>query len=211
MSENKNEHGRISTTAGFSKDATFEAPIDIAHNVTVYGGVHIGRFTYVNVGSVIYGNTRIGRYCSIGRSVEIGLANHPVSFLSTHPFQVAKSLFMGLESYRDVKRKAWRFHQATCIGNDVWIGAKACINSGITIGDGAVVAAGAVVTRDVPPYAIVGGVPAKVIRYRFDEHVVKSLLETEWWDLPLEELSDMEFDNIDECLIKLKKLRSFSG
>lgn len=68
------------------------------------------------------------------------------------------------------------------IGSDVWIGARAAILEGVTIGDGAVVAAGAVATKDVPPYAIVGGVPAKIIKYRFDEETIKKLLELKWWD-----------------------------
>lgn len=72
------------------------------------------------------------------------------------------------------------------IGNDVWIGANAIILQGVTIGDGAIIAAGAVVTKDVPPYAIVGGVPAKVIKYRFSDEVILKLLQIKWWDKPEE-------------------------
>jgi len=76
----------------------------------------------------------------------------------------------------------------TQIGNDVWIGARAIVLDGISIGDGAVIAAGAVVTKDVPPYAIVGGVPAKLIRYRFEDDVIQELLKWKWWDLSLDDL-----------------------
>ncbi|WP_425461982.1 CatB-related O-acetyltransferase [Neptuniibacter pectenicola] len=171
------------------------------------GGVEIGRYTYINVASVVYGNVKIGRFCSIGRSVEIGLANHPSDYLSTHPFQVAKSLFMNDPYYASVQRKAWRFHKPTSIGNDVWIGAKACINSGVSIGDGAIVAAGAIVTKDVEPYSIVGGVPAKIIKKRFSPEVITSLLKTKWWDLRLDKISELDFDDIDKCVVDLEKIR----
>lgn len=74
------------------------------------------------------------------------------------------------------------------MGNDVWIGSRVMVVGGVTIGDGAVIAAGAVVTKDVPPYAVVGGAPAKVIKYRFSEDIVKFLEELEWWNLPESEL-----------------------
>lgn len=203
----ENKYGRIASTAGVSDKAIIESPVDIAHNATVYGGVSIGKYSYINVSTVVYGNTTIGRYCSIGRSVEIGLANHPNDFLSTHPFQVAKSLFMNEPGYASVKRKAWRFHLPTAIGHDVWVGAKACINSGVTVGTGAIIAAGAVVTKDVEPYTIVGGVPAKVIKMRFSQDRINSLLKTKWWELPLEIIHDLSFDDIDECISRLTTIR----
>ena len=89
----------------------------------------------------------------------------------------------------------------TIIGSDVWIGAHAQIKSGLTIGNGAVVAAGAVVTRDVPPYAIVGGVPAKVIRYRFDEKAIEALMSLKWW-----EWSDEKLQQYAPCFSEPEKL-----
>ena len=196
--------GRIAGTASVVPSAKLDAPVDIADHVTVYGNTSIGKFTYINVGSVIFSNVSIGKFCSVGRSVEIGLARHPVNYLSTHPFQIAKSLFQRSPEYSKVKTVPWKFHEKTTIGNDVWIGAKACINSGVSIGDGCIIAAGAVVTTDLPPYGIFGGVPAKKIGERFSEEVINNLLILKWWDRSLEDLAFLPFDDIDACIEKLK-------
>jgi len=104
---------------------------------------------------------------SVAYGVRIGLPEHPVNMVSTSP-----------KIYRNIKSKDIKdVYFPPIIGNDVWIGANAIILQGVTIGDGAVIAAGAVVTKDVPPYAIVGGVPAKVIKYRFSDDVILKLLE----------------------------------
>ena len=114
--------GRVAKSAAVAEKAILETPVDIADHVTVYGGSSIGAFTYVNVGTVIYGRVQIGRFCSIGRNIEIGLAHHPVDYLSTHPFQVARSLFLRHPGYEQIQCKAWQFHKDTKVGNDVWIG-----------------------------------------------------------------------------------------
>ena len=113
---------------------------------------------------------------SVAYGVRIGLPEHPVNMVSTSP-----------KIYRNIKLKDIKdVYFPPIIGNDVWIGANAIILQGVTIGDGAIIAAGAVVTKDVPPYAIVGGVPAKVIKYRFSDDVILKLLEIKWWDKPEE-------------------------
>lgn len=201
-----NHGGRIAKSAYVNPAVKIQHPIDIADFVTVYRGCSIGGFSYINVGCVIYSNVEIGRFCSIGRSVEIGLARHPVNFLSTHPFQCNHNLFSRFEGYSSIKVKPWVFHPKTVIGNDVWIGAKAGIASGVTIGHGAIIAAGAIVTKDVPPYAIVGGVPAKVIKMRFSKDIIEKLLKYQWWDLDLEVLSKLPFDNIDTCVEMLDNI-----
>lgn len=140
----------------------------------------IGRHTYVVNARIV--RAQIGAFCSIGPDVNVGgLGNHPIKWISTHPafYSILKQsgkTFVTSDLFDELKPNK--------IGNDVWIGASALILDGISIGDGAIVAAGAVVTKDVPPYAIVGGVPAKVIRYRFSEEVIASLLEWQWWELP---------------------------
>lgn len=144
----------------------------------------MGYASYVSDHSFIK-NTVIGRYTCIANEVMTVAGNHPVSFASVHlafysvdqkPSYIKQSKFEDF-NYLDSEKRI-----SVEIGNDVWIGARATIHEGVTIGDGAVVAAGAIVTKDVPPYAIVGGVPAKIIKYRFDEGIIKKLLELKWWN-----------------------------
>ncbi len=133
-------------------------------------------------------NTVIGNYTVIAKDCEIGLGVHPTNYLTCH------SIFY--------KNSPWAFHpewvkpvgnivRITNIGNDVWIGAKSMIMDGVTIGDGVIVAAGSVVTRDVPPFAVVGGAPAKVIKYRFPQEVIDRLEEIQWWNLPDEKITEV--------------------
>ncbi len=123
----------------------------------------------------------IGRYCSVGSGavfVMAGNQGHRTDWISTYPFfYQPHPAFAGATD-------AWQPAGDTRVGNDVWIGSEAMILPGIQIGDGAVIAARAVVTRDVPPYAIVAGNPARVIRHRFNEEQVARLLEMAWWDWP---------------------------
>ncbi|MDK4688443.1 CatB-related O-acetyltransferase [Kingella negevensis] len=200
--------GRIAKSTYLAPTVRFEHPVDIADNSTIYGNVSIGQFSYLNVGCVVYSNVSIGRFCSIGRSVEIGLASHPMEYLSTHPFVTSNSLFTRYPEYSEIQRKKWQFHQSVSIGNDVWIGAKAMILNGVNVGDGAVIAAGAVVTKDVPPYAVVAGVPARVMRMRFDDKTIEQLLALKWWDLPLSELKKLPFDDIQQCIEVMKACTS---
>jgi acetyltransferase-like isoleucine patch superfamily enzyme len=126
-------------------------------------------------------NCKIGKYCSIGSDVHIGLGFHPTSFVSTHPafYSVSQPI-----SRSFVTKDLCEFTQQVTIGHDVWVGQGAIILDGVTVGHGAVIGAGAVVTSDVPPYDIVGGVPAKTLRSRFDEEIVKQLLASKWWYKP---------------------------
>lgn len=88
----------------------------------------------------------------------------------------------------------------TIIGNDVWLGANSLVLKGVKIGDGAVIGAGAVVTKDVPPYAIVGGNPAKVIKMRFDDETIGKLMQLQWWNLDLSIIENLPMDDIEECI-----------
>ena len=123
----------------------------------------------------------IGKFCSIacGAKFLFNSANHALGSLSTYPFPIFSDEW-GLDGKNVAD--AWDNKGDITLGNDVWIGYEAVILAGVTIGDGAIIGARAVVTRDVPPYAIVGGVPARLIRRRFDEATIESLLALQWWD-----------------------------
>lgn len=129
----------------------------------------------------------IGKFCSIacGAKFLFTSANHTQASLSTYPFPIFFEEW-GLD-VRDIT-SAWDNKGDIIIGNDVWIGYEAVILSGVTIGDGAIIGARAVVTKDVPPYTIVGGVPAKPIRKRFSDDTISALLKIKWWDWPEEEI-----------------------
>lgn len=130
----------------------------------------------------------IGRYCSIacGAKFLFNSANHTLSSLSTYPFPIFYEEW-GLDKGKVAS--AWDNKGDIVVGNDVWIGYEAVILAGVTVGDGAVIAARAVVTKDVPPYTIVGGVPAKPIRRRFPEDTIRRLLALRWWDWPRERIA----------------------
>lgn len=172
----------------------------------VYKNCNIGRYTYGYEKLLEYYPfaTNIGRYCSINSTAKIW-NNHPTEYVTTHPFLD----YRGFYSYDkkenrnkycrkygkyfdnvDYENSFLRDNTPVTIGNDVWIGANVIILPGVTIGDGAILAAGAVVTKDVEPYAIVGGVPAKLIRYRFSEEYRKKMLEIKWWDWPVEKIEE---------------------
>lgn len=153
----------------------------------------IGRYTYTCYDDEIV-NCEIGQFCSISDEVIIGGAEHPIDWVSTSP------VFQDLKHSGPKKRFAKHTFEGmpkTIIGNDVWIGKRAIIKAGIKIGDGAVIGAGAVVTKDVPPYAVVAGIPAKVIKYRFDEETINQLLNSKWWNL-----SDDELQKVSQLIIQ---------
>lgn len=130
----------------------------------------------------------IGKFCSIacGAKFIFNSANHTLSSVSTYPFPIFFEEW-GL-NIKDVTA-AWDNKGNIIIGNDVWIGYEAVIMAGVTIGDGAIIGTRAVVTKDVPPYTIVGGVPAKPIRKRFDNETLEELLKIRWWDWPEEKIA----------------------
>ena len=158
-------------------------PVSVNKASRIYGS-SIGRYTYVARDCLIQ-NTEIGRFCSIADGCSIGMPSHPTDMMSTSP--------VFLEGRNPLRANLASFRYENCprtvIGNDVWIGTDAKIKSGLSIGDGAIIAAGAVVTKDVEPYAIVGGVPAKTIRYRFPKETIELLLNKKWWELSDGEIS----------------------
>ncbi len=132
------------------------------------------------------GFTSIGNFCSIGPEVILGgLGRHPVNHFSTHPAFYSPHLRAG-RSF--IENETFDELPHTTVGSDVWIGAKAIILDGLKVGDGALIGAGALVNKEVPPYAVVAGVPAKVIRYRFDDEIIEAMMQWKWWNLPLDKI-----------------------
>jgi len=196
----------ISPDAIVSKKAKLEDPVKVFAFAGIQAGAEIGRYTYINRHAFVSGGARIGRYCSISRATEIGTADHPLHMLSTHTFQYNKLHFEAVPGYTKFPRHYSAEADKTILGHDVLMGAKAMVKAGTTIGTGAVIGAGSFVTSDVPPYAIVIGTPAKIIRYRFEDDIIAKLLASNWWDLLPEELQDVTFDNIDLALEQIDEL-----
>ena len=161
-------------------------------NRRMVAGVEVGKYSYGYEGHCYRGTLlkSIGAFCSINHSVKIGEFNHPLDKITTHPLlYVSKHELLGyegvpglLESEDLLDLYSLDSNRPVEIGNDVWIGANAIILPGVSLGNGAVVAAGAIVTKDVADYAIVAGVPAKVQRYRFTAEQIAILNRVKWWD-----------------------------
>ncbi|MEX0414535.1 DapH/DapD/GlmU-related protein [Bacillus sp. C30] len=168
-----------------NENAKIGKKCEILANVEVSANVEIGDYSYINMGSVV-NSGKIGKFCSIGYYTQIGGYNHPIAYMSTSPYTYSSdNIFNKPPYYQDVTKD-------TIIGNDVWIGSHSVIMQGVKIGDGAVVAAGSIVTKNVPDYSVVAGCPAKVIRRRFDDKQINVLKELKWWDLPLSEIQKLD-------------------
>lgn len=165
--------------------------------------IEMGFASYIGKDSV-FTHTKIGRFCSIGEEVKLIRATHPVNqFASTHPaFYSTETLssFVKENKFDELIHNGENI--SLTIGNDVWIGNNVLIRAGINIGDGAVIAMGAVVTKDVPPYSVVGGVPGRVLKYRFPEEIRKKLLTTKWWNQDIEWIKQNadSFANVENLL-----------
>lgn len=210
------EHGlRIQPGLGFFGagpghiKVRFEPPAQL-NNTTmhVYRNIAIGRYSFLRGGRFRYIDT-IGRYTSIGPDVTIGEGEHPVTWLTSSPavHDAKRYRYYPPEADsgpRTIKRTPENIDPRTMenasIGNDVWIGANVLIRRGVSIGDGAIVAAGAFVNKDVAPYTIVGGLPAKVIGKRFSDEIIERLLALKWWEFDVSDLSGVAFDDIEQAI-----------
>ena len=143
--------------------------------------VTLGDYSYLNQ-KVELNNVKIGKFCSIGPNVKIGFGAHPTHIVSTHPCFYSNN--KPFDTFAD--DEYFNEYSFIEIGNDVWIGSDVKIIGNLTVGDGSIIAAGAVVTKNVEPYSIVGGVSAKHIKYRFEPSVIQSLLNTKWWDMDID-------------------------
>jgi len=202
-------HGTMRIGAGSRLiKSTFRGPLYMNRNSQIGPDVVVGKYFGMNESCYIARVTAVA-FCAIGARTSINPFNHPTDWLSTNEFQYHPHSFDWVDEYRQIERLARTpdmLTQAT-FGNDVWTGHNCNIMAGVNIGDGAVIAAGSVVTKDVPSYAIVGGVPAKLIRYRFHEKIIERLLRLKWWDLELSQLSGLPFRDIDRCLDMIEAIR----
>lgn len=166
------------------KAAELGRKIQLDKYVTIERGSHvyaqkIGKYTFINKYCLIDKSVEsIGNFCSIAYGCKIGLAGHPVNWVSSHPFAYDKKYGFVKETQFEIAASAPKCK----IGNDVWIGANAIILAGLTVGDGAIIGANSFVNKDVAPYSIVTGTPAKHQKYRFDEKTIEALKKTEWWN-----------------------------
>ncbi|PWB34955.1 transferase [Pseudomonas sp. SDI] len=175
-----------------------ESTAELGRVSIVSHALSVGAHTYIRSGGVLEVVSSIGRYCSIGVDVFVGQekATHPADWVSSHPFQFTDTAL----------RYDPELVPAT-IGHDVWIGRGAMVLEGVSVGTGAIIATRALVTRDVPPYAIVAGVPAKIIRYRHSPEIIERLLASQWWELDYEWLKTLPMDRPQAFLDQLDQLK----
>ena len=170
----------------------------------------IGEYSYI-CHTTKMGAVKIGKFCSIGNDVILGAGNHPYDTITTSPFIYSRKKVAMLGNILVAEDNLWKPEQKSpeqsmaIIENDVWIGARAIVKCGVRVHNGAIIGAGAVVTHDVPPYAIVAGVPAKVIKYRFDEETIKKLEDLKWWDYPKDFIVKLPFADINKCIAILEE------
>jgi acetyltransferase-like isoleucine patch superfamily enzyme len=174
--------------------------------------VVFGKYSGMNENCYVARAT-VGAYCAIGARTAINPFNHPVDWLSINEFQYHPNSFDWVAEYRELQRldRTPDMFKHVTIGNDVWTGHNVNIMAGVSVGDGAIIGAGSVVTKDVPAFAIVAGVPARIVRMRFSDAVIERLLRLKWWDLELSELSGLPFRDVERCLDRIEAIRERRG
>ncbi|WP_040262150.1 CatB-related O-acetyltransferase [Pseudomonas massiliensis] len=189
----------------------FRGPVELTlergvklHDIKIFTGqLRIGAYTDIVSGCELHHVSEIGRYCSIAARVVIGQdrRSHPLDWLSTS-HAVLKARLDQQPDAQGAEDQGLDF--PTTIGHDVWVGRDVIIMKGVKIGTGAVVGAQSLVNKDVPPYAIVAGSPARVVRYRFDEATREALLQSRWWEYELDALGELAIENPALLLDQLK-------
>ncbi len=183
--KNKKQRCIFARESKISSDDVFEGNNYIAGWVKKS---HIGRGTYI-MNQCWFQNAYVGRYCSIASEVKmVARRGHPTKdYVATSPaFHLGKAMIDtyveedAYEPYDKIQKSGQKWD--VVIGNDVWIGTRVMLLGAITIGDGAIIGAGSVVTKDIPPYAVVAGNPARVLHYRFPQEIINKLLEIKWWN-----------------------------
>lgn len=170
---------------------TLEEGAQLGHVIVESKKLEIGAHTYIRSDCVLSAVSSIGRFCSIGTGCFIGQqkSSHPSDWLSSHPFQYTNTGLSFDPEVADIT-----------IGYDVWIGHSAMILEGVKVGTDAIIATRAVVAHDVPPYAVVAGVPAKVVKYRHPPEVIEELINSKWWELDLAALQALPLNDPQSAL-----------
>ena len=210
----KNISTSLRPGAQIPNEVTFEPPCSFK-SMSIHHSLVLGAFSYAVTG--FYFATRIGRYCSFGEDVQIGRHPHPMHWISTSPFfyqdyqqildmELPENLsFKSGNNFNNSSAPVQLKH--THIGNDVWIGHGAFILPGVTIGNGAVIAAMSVVTKDVPAYAMVAGSPAKIIRYKFTAEEIIMLEASAWWEYAPWQLQGAVVDDVKKFITMIAQMR----
>ena len=173
------------TLSGFSRglqNVTFEGKNAVPDGCNFSGKIKIGYATTLGYRNLLGGTISIGKYCQLGVDVALHATNHPISYMTTY---INKNLFDG-------ELKSLKQENVIAIGHDVWLGHGVVIVGNVTVGNGAIIAAGSVITKDVEPYAIVAGVPAKEIRKRFSDTIIQEIETLQWWDKSEQELEKIK-------------------
>ncbi|MCA1966383.1 MAG: CatB-related O-acetyltransferase [Flavobacterium sp.] len=173
------------TLSGFSRgiqNVTFEGKNAVPDGCNFSGKIKIGYATTLGYRNLLGGTISIGKYCQLGVDVALHATNHPISYMTTY---INKNLFEG-------ELKSLKQENVIAIGHDVWIGHGVIIVGNVTVGNGAIIAAGSVVTKDIPPYTIVAGVPAKEVRKRFSDAIIQEIEALQWWDKSEAELEQIK-------------------
>lgn len=197
-------HNQIEGVIGMGQPITFTHPVYVEPEATMPDGgfCSSGAFSYGRSAAVAQ-DTEVGRYCSLAQWIQTTSMEHPTHHISSHPFTHAAQYTNAIERIHGCSPEPVPFEAdrgPVRIGNDVWIGQRVTIRRGVTIGGGAIVAAGAVVVSDVPPFAIVGGVPAKVLRYRFPEKTIERIQRLRWWDYHVADFAGLDSGDPDRFL-----------
>lgn len=184
------EHRNNIVFSGFSRgiqNVTFEGKNAVPDGCNFSGKIKIGYASTLGYRNLLGGTISIGKYCQLGVDVALHATNHPISFMTTY---INQNLFQG-------ELKQLKEENEIIIGHDVWIGHGVIIVGNVNIGNGAIIAAGSVVTKDVAPYAIVAGVPAKEIRKRFSDIIIQEIETLQWWNK-----SELEIEKIKPLFFK---------
>ena len=188
---------KIDRNTTIDEKSRIEPDCHVLESCTINNSI-IKKYSYIGKRSIVQ-NATIGSFCSIANDVFIGLGTHPTDYFTTSPLFYRVNNTFNLKLVK--KDLDFEEYSPIVIQDDVWIGARAIILDGVTIGQGAIVAANSVVTKDVPPYAIVGGIPAKVLKYRFEEEHIQYLLETGWTKKELNAI----LSNVDQLNIRVNE------